>query len=239
MPRMMVSTLVWGTSFDDRFMRSRANGMNPPNIAAIILAAGASTRMGRPKQLLPFRGCSLLVRAAQTAIASGCYPSIVVLGAEIDRIRGDVETLPVQVAENPDWETGMGSSIRIGIQALMASDPDIEAAILLLCDRPFVSVRSIDRLVTAYRSTDRPIVASGYNDTIGVPALFHRTLFPELLSLSGVHGAKSLMGRYLTQIVPIEFPEEAIDLDTPEDYRKILDLDRYQRTNFAGGTPTK
>jgi molybdenum cofactor cytidylyltransferase len=193
-----------------------------PKIAAILLAAGASTRMGRPKQLLPFRGRSLLVHAAETAIASGCHPIIVVLGAYLDRIRGDLETLPVHVAENPDWETGMGSSVRTGIQSLMAAAPDIEAAILLLCDRPFVSVRSIHRLVAAYRSTDRPIVASGYNETIGVPALFHQTLFPELLRLQGMQGAKSVIERYPAQIVPIEFPQEAIDLDTPEDYSRIL-----------------
>lgn len=191
-------------------------------IAAVILAAGASTRMGTPKQLLLYQGQSLLRRVTETAIAAHCSPIFVVLGAYSAQIRCELRDLPVQVVENLEWQRGMGSSIRHGIQALIETSPLVEAAILLLCDQPFVSVPTIHQLESVYRSTNNPIIASSYQNTIGVPALFHSTLFLELTGLTQAEGAKKVIQRHINSVVTVEFPQGAIDLDTPNDYQQFL-----------------
>jgi molybdenum cofactor cytidylyltransferase len=193
-------------------------------VAAVILAAGASTRMGTPKQLLQWQGRSLLRSITETAIAANCSPVIVVLGAYSDRIQAEVIDLPVQVVNNPEWQTGMGSSIRMGIQALLDLNMDVKAAILLLCDQPFVSPQIIQQLRSIYDATHQSIVASSYQDTIGVPALFDRQLFSELLELNQLEGAKTLIQRHLNAVETIDFPQGSIDLDTPKDYQWILNV---------------
>jgi molybdenum cofactor cytidylyltransferase len=185
-------------------------------IAAIILAAGASTRMGTPKQLLQLQGQSLLRRIVECAIAANCEPIVVVLGAFRDQIQGEISNLPIQIVENHEWQTGMGSSIRRGIQALL--NQNIEAAILLLCDQPSVSPQLIQQLRSLYYSTHSSIIASTYQQTTGVPALFEARLFPELIQLNQQEGAKKVIQRHLASTVIVDFPEGAIDLDTPQDY---------------------
>jgi molybdenum cofactor cytidylyltransferase len=191
-------------------------------VAAVILAAGASTRMGRPKQLLEWQGGSLLRSITETAIAADCYPIIVVLGAYSDLIQSEVIDLPVQVVNNPEWQAGMGSSIRTGIKALLDLKTDAKAAVLLLCDQPFVSPQIIRQLRSSYDVTHQPIVASSYQDTIGVPALFDRKLFSELLGLNQLEGAKILIQRHLSTVKTIDFLQGSIDLDTPKDYQWVL-----------------
>jgi molybdenum cofactor cytidylyltransferase len=208
---------------------------NQASIAAIILAAGASTRMGRPKQLLLCEGQSLLQRITETAIAAGCHPVIVVVGYEGDRIRDDVRHLPVQIVENIDWQTGMGSSICCGIQVLRQTA--IDAVMLLLCDQPFVSVETLHQLITHYWQTGEtdwqtgksdwqtsktrpPIVASSYQGIVGVPALFDQTLFAELATLTGAEGARKIIQHHIQSVITIDFPEGAIDLDTPIEYQR-------------------
>lgn len=199
-------------------------------IAAVILAAGASTRMGTPKQLLQWQGRSLLRSITETAISADCSPIIVVLGADSDslnerlrqRIQAEVIDLPVQVVNNPKWQTGMGSSIRMGIQALVDLNMDVKAAILLLCDQPFVSPQIIQQLRSSYDATHQSIVASSYQDTIGVPALFDRQLFSELLELNQLEGAKTLIQHHLNAVEIIDFEKGSIDLYTPKDYQWIL-----------------
>jgi molybdenum cofactor cytidylyltransferase len=176
--------------------------------------------------------CDRLLRARspQTAIAADCDPIIVVLGAYSDslnerlrqRIQTEIIDLPVRVVNNSEWQTGMGSSIRVGIQALLDLNMDVEATILLLCDQPFVSPQIIWQLRSIYDSTHQPIVASSYQDTIGVPALFDRQLFSELLDLNQLEGAKTLIQRHLNTVKTIDFPQGSIDLDTPKDYQWIL-----------------
>jgi molybdenum cofactor cytidylyltransferase len=190
-------------------------------IAAVILAAGASTRMGTPKQLLQWHGKSLLRSITETAIAADCDPIIIVLGASGDKIQAEVSDLPVQIVTNPEWQTGMGSSIRTGIQALVDRNMDVKATILLLCDQPFVSPQTIWQLRSIYDATHQSIVASSYQNTIGVPALFDRHLFSELLKLHQLEGAKTVIQRYLNTVETIDFPQGSIDLDTPQDYQSI------------------
>lgn len=191
-------------------------------IGLIILAAGASTRLGTPKQLLPYEGKSLLRHAAETALASSCRPLVVVLGSNPAPLRLELEGLPVHCVENPDWEQGMGSSIRAGMKALLAaSGPEREAALFMLCDQPHVSAALIDALIAAYRQTVSPLVASEYGGTLGVPALFDRSLFSELSLLNGAEGAKQILQRHRAQAIGIPFPKGTVDIDTPEDYLRL------------------
>jgi molybdenum cofactor cytidylyltransferase len=191
-------------------------------IAVVILAAGASTRMGTPKQLLPFQGRSLLRSITETAIAADCRPIFVVLGAYMEQIQTQVSDLPVQVVQNREWQTGMGASIRIGIQALLHHTPAVEAAIFLLCDQPFVSPQIIRQLRSRYDATHQLIIASMYQNTLGVPALFDSTLFPELVGLNQLEGAKTVIQRYMDAVAIVDFPQGAIDVDTPQDYQECL-----------------
>jgi xanthine/CO dehydrogenase XdhC/CoxF family maturation factor/CTP:molybdopterin cytidylyltransferase MocA len=191
-----------------------------PSIAIIILAAGASTRMGRPKQLLTYDGRTFLRNAAEMAVASVCRPIIVILGANADRLHSEIGGLPVQPVVNERWAEGLGSSIRAGVEALERCDREeaAEAVVLMLCDQPFVTAAVIDELVTAYRSSGKRLIASEYGGTMGVPALFGREYFAELAALSGAAGAKQIIAVHASEVVRVPFPNGATDIDTPEDY---------------------
>lgn len=191
-------------------------------IAAIILAAGSSTRMGTPKQLLLWQGRSLLKSITETAINAHCYPIIVVLGAYSAQIKPEVCNLPVQVVDNPAWQMGMGSSISKGIQALLSQDIVIDATIFLLCDQPLVSLHTIQQMRSIYEETHQPIVASTYHKTVGVPALFHAKLFSELADLHQSEGAKIVIQRHLDSVATFDFPQGAIDIDSPQEYQLLL-----------------
>ena len=190
-------------------------------IAIVVLAAGASKRMGVPKQLLPFRGRTLVRHAVDAALASTCRPVVIVLGANAGQIQPEVEGLPLQIVQNPHWTEGLGSSIRAGSEALMSGAAPPEAVVLALCDQPLVRSDDIDALVTAYRSMKRPIIASEYAGTLGVPALFAQPVLPELLRLAGDAGAKQVIQRHLAAVWPVSCPHGAVDLDTLEDYETI------------------
>jgi xanthine dehydrogenase accessory factor len=192
---------------------------SPEGIAAIILAAGASTRMGRPKQLLPsFGGQSLLRRSAIEAIRSGCRPVVVVTGAHADGSSREVGDLPVQVIHNPDWTSGMSSSLRAGLAALAGDDNRANATIVTVCDQPFARAPVLEALARAYRSSGRGIVASEYGGVVGVPALFGREHFAELAGLRGAVGARQVIAAHAREVVRVPFPEGVIDIDTREDY---------------------
>ena len=198
--------------------------MNSSTIGLIILAAGASTRMGTPKQLLAYRGCTLIRHIIEVAIASYCQPIAVVLGAHAERIKHEISHLPVQIVENQQWEEGMSTSIRVGLEALLAMNPNLDAVAIALCDQPFVSSPTLERIVEAYRLTGKPIIASEYSGTLGVPALFNRTLFSELMTLKSTEGAKKLIKKHIHEVFSVPFPEGAIDIDTPKDYEQLPTL---------------
>lgn len=204
-----------------------------PTVAIIILAAGASVRMGTPKQLLAYRGRSLLGHITMEAIASVCEPIVVVLGAYAQQIRQEVQ-LPVQVVENLDWNQGMSASIKSGIQSLNCLPNNIEAVVLTVCDQPFVSAQIINQLVEAYYYTEKPIVASEYSGTLGVPALFSHRFFSELIDLKETEGAKQIIKKYSHEVYRIPFPEGAIDIDTPSEYEKLKIKDEGYRMKDEG-----
>jgi molybdenum cofactor cytidylyltransferase len=192
-----------------------------PNVAIIILAAGASTRMGTPKQLLPYQGHSLLSYTLESAITSVCNPVVVVLGANAQQIRSEVNQPSVQVVENPQWNLGMSSSIRCGILSLSNYSENIDAAVIAVCDQPFLSTQIINLLVASYHSTGKPIVASQYAGTLGVPVLFSSIFFSELAVLKETDGAKTFINKHFNEVFCFPFPLGAIDIDTPKDYEQL------------------
>ncbi|MCS7013462.1 MAG: nucleotidyltransferase family protein [Chloroherpetonaceae bacterium] len=186
-------------------------------VSIIILAAGASRRLGQPKQLLRFLGKSLIQRAATEALAVSPKEVLCVLGAFAEQIKPELAGMPVRIVENREWPEGIASSIRAGIAALQLTDAD--AAILMLCDQPFIDRAVLRELMTMWQSSTEPIVATSYGDTVGVPALFSRSLFPELLRLRGDTGARPLIFRYPHRRIPC--PQSPADIDTPDDKRAL------------------
>lgn len=184
----------------------------------VILAAGASSRMGTPKQLLELDGKTLLTRTIEAALASNAWPVVVVLGANAEKIRATISRLPVLVAENPAWSEGMAASIRTGVTTLQQFSRSLDAGIFALCDQPAFSTGTITRLVEEQLATGRGIVASHYSGRNGAPALFVRQHFPALAALTGEEGARAMLNGDPSQVAVVDLPALATDLDTPEDY---------------------
>ena len=193
----------------------------PKKIAAVILAAGGSSRFGRAKQLIPFRGKSLVHRIIDAACEAGCSPVVVVIRSDDEKLRRELDRAGVVTVENQQWQCGIGSSIRCGIRGLTDHSPEVEATVLLVCDQPAVDVRVIQRLIALRETSGKSIVASSYADTLGVPALFTRSVFEELLLLSDKAGAKSIVLRSSERVASLSFPEGQIDIDTREDWEKL------------------
>jgi molybdenum cofactor cytidylyltransferase len=192
-----------------------------PNTAALILAAGGSRRFGRPKQLLAFQGESLVRRSVRAATEAGIAWVAVVAGESIDAIKGEVQGSSATVVENADWQRGLGTSIRCGIRNLRASVPDLEAVVIIACDQPFVEASNVAALIAEQERSGKPIVASSYAGTLGIPALFDRSCFEALLSLPDDSGAKALIESRPDEVAQIKFEQGAIDIDTPADFDRL------------------
>ena len=198
--------------------------MSPQShIAAVILAAGESSRLGQPKQLIQFRGKTLVRRMVDAASEAGCRPILVVLGSNklVQGISSELKKTGATIVANPNWKCGIGTSIRAGIQNLLEIAPEVEATVLLTCDQLFVDRAVIDGLITLHHQTRKPIVAASYAGTLGVPALFDRSRLPELLGLDDSAGAKSIILSNRDQVAEFPFPEGGIDIDTAEDRERF------------------
>jgi molybdenum cofactor cytidylyltransferase len=187
-------------------------------VAAILLAAGESARLGRPKQLLPFRGRTLLRHAAETAVASGCEHVYVVLGAGHDRARLEVDGLALHAVVNAEWREGMGASIRCGLRTAMQRTGGLVGAMLLLADQPLVTPDHLRRMLATFRRTPMAIVAAHCHDHASPPAVFEAALFPLLLALNGAQGARRVIAAMPNDTMLFDLPEAAFDLDTSADY---------------------
>lgn len=183
----------------------------------VILAAGASTRMGTPKQLLECEGEPLVIRAVKAALASPAWPVVVVLGAHAEKIRPVLARFPVLITESPAWAEGMAASIRAGVTTLQQFSRGLDGALIALCDQPAFSAGVIDRLAAAQRVTGRSIAAARYAGRHGAPALFRRDHFPALTALTGEEGARALLNDSPDRVASVDLPELAWDLDTPAD----------------------
>lgn len=197
-------------------------------VGIVILAAGESSRMGVPKQLLHIDGQSLIKRITEMAMDTPCYPVVVVLGANRSMIRKELERMPITIIDNPQWESGMSSSIKMGLVGAYMTFKDLEAVIFLTVDMPFVSVDLVRKMIakaiekSAAMLESPEIVACKYDGQIGVPVLFKRCLFNDLLELSGDNGAKKIILANKQKTVTIDFPEGKTDLDTIDEYRNFL-----------------
>lgn len=193
---------------------------NEGGLAIVLLAAGSSSRMRQSKQLLLVDGKPLLLHAAEIAKKSDVEKVLVVLGAEGETHRQTLNNLSVDVIMNPKWQTGMGSSLKAGLNHIIATDPKTAAVIVMVCDQPSLTTDQINSLIKKYNKSNKLLVASAYSNTVGVPALFGRQLFGEILKLGDEEGAKKIIQNYPAEVV--DFPEGSIDLDTPEDYKTFL-----------------
>jgi molybdenum cofactor cytidylyltransferase len=189
-------------------------------ITAIVLAAGASTRMGRQKLTLPMSDGRALVRlAVEQVLAAGLDHVVVVLGREADAVSGTLADLPVRTVVNPRYIEGQSTSLRAGLDAL---PPGTEAAVVALGDQPLVDPSVIRRLVSAFRATARPIVVPVYRDGRGNPVLFAAALFGELRAVTGDQGGREVIARDPARVaeVPVDGPMPS-DVDTPQDYEAM------------------
>ncbi len=189
-------------------------------IGVIVLAAGGSSRMGSPKQLLRYQGESLIRRAAEAAVGSLCQRVVVVVGNEAQQMRDELAGMPVSVIENQNWSAGMSSSIRAGMEELL--NEDLDAVMLTLCDQPFVTAEILNDLIFTHFKTGEPIVASSYEGIQGAPAFFTSELFDELTSLTADEGARRIILNHPHSVATITFPQGAFDVDTPREYELVI-----------------
>ncbi|WP_243372705.1 molybdenum cofactor cytidylyltransferase [Geotalea sp. SG265] len=196
--------------------------MNPqPKVAGIVLAAGSSTRIGQPKQLLPFRGRTVIERVVDNALESALQVVTVVLGHEADRIKPLLERREVTIVVNDAYRAGQSTSLQAGLKALPGN---ADGALFLLGDQPLVTATTIDTIIEAFAETRPPIVIPSFDGRRGNPVLFSRETFPRMKTLRGDCGARGLFQEYASQIKSVEVHTPAIlmDLDTEEDYRRLL-----------------
>lgn len=186
-------------------------------IGVIVLAAGASTRMGHPKQLIRWEGRTLLRRTVDAALATDLRPVVVVLGAHKPQIAPELSGLPITTIDNPFWEQGLSASVKTGLAGLYLTRKDIDGVLFLLTDQPHVDAGLLRQMAHTFGESGRSIVACRYAGRLGVPALFGREHIEELLSLKGDQGARWLLRQYEDRCAVVEFEAGAIDLDTPED----------------------
>ncbi|MCB0633446.1 MAG: nucleotidyltransferase family protein, partial [Lewinella sp.] len=193
--------------------------MSEYSITHLLLAAGASTRMGRPKQLLNWRGQSLIRHSVQNIQKAELAERIVVvLGAKQEEIVPELNDLNVEVVVNSDWESGMGSSIRCGVEYALQDAPNgWEGIFISLVDQPLVQAAHYQEIFQVWREHFPAVVAAQYNGILGVPALFGQPFFSKLLQLNGAVGARKILAQ-AEGVIPVSIPEAVFDLDTPEDY---------------------
>jgi molybdenum cofactor cytidylyltransferase len=191
------------------------------NMAIVILAAGKSARLGSPKQLLSYKGKKLLVHAVDEALETGCKSVFVVLGSNSEVLKKELHNKPVHIVENKEWQEGMASSIRCGLENIADILPMTDSVLLMVCDQPYVSSSLLLSLVEKKQETGMPIIASSYEGKNGTPALFNKSFFPALMELKGDKGARKLIEDNPDKVALILFPEGITDIDTAEDYELL------------------
>lgn len=212
MPELYLCTL-------NSYIKMPMAGFTKKKIGIIILAAGSSSRLGKPKQLLLIDGKSLIKRVCEAALPLQPEAVVVVTGAYAEEVQAVIVDLPVHVVFNPVWEEGMASSIRKGLEVLLPGEPD--AVIILLCDQVNLTNNLLIEIRDAYLKNSCKLVYCSYGKQIGVPALFDKTIFSELSALKGDTGAKSVIVRHLPEAREIAFPGGEADVDSPADAARL------------------
>jgi molybdenum cofactor cytidylyltransferase len=191
-------------------------------VAAIILAAGASRRLGQPKQLIMMGGETLLARAMRLTKEAGANPVLVVLGAFRDAIRASIEFHEAVVVVNQDWQQGMATSIHSGLRSLDSDGVLADGVLILSCDQPKLTSQHLRALIDAFEAQQAPtIVASAYSSIRGIPAVFPRDAFPALLALRGDTGARALFAHAPCNVISVPFDGGDVDIDLPADLAQL------------------
>ena len=191
---------------------------------AIILAAGASSRMGTAKQVLPWKGSTLLQHCIDQVRASPVDEIVVVLGANSELVESQTDLTGVHNVFNSNWDTGMASSIVAGLQRLLELSPGLRSVLILLSDQPLLDYKFYNKLLINYLEGTKKIVSSSYSGQLGVPVLFDRHYFNELLGLRGDKGARALVRAHREEVIAVDAGDQAVDLDTEEKYRHYYEL---------------
>lgn len=196
-----------------------------PKVSGIILAAGKAERMDKAKQLLPFRGTTILGQVSKNASESSLHEVLVVLGYAAEEIRQVIDFGRAQIVINPNYADGQSASLKAGLSAIL--DESV-AALFLLGDQPLIGAEVIDAILERYRVAPAPIVIPTYSGTRGNPVLIDRALFPRIKSLKGDVGARVLFDEYADQLQEIEMGNEylAFGVDTRGDYTRLIEMER-------------
>lgn len=191
-------------------------------VAAIILAAGGSRRMGQPKLLLHWHGEPLIRWVARLALSARCAPVVVVTGSDAEHIQHALNDLPLHYVHNPAWATGQSTSVKTGVNALPGY---VDAAIVLLGDQPQIPLYVVQQIMRIYREEkpEEPILIPAVNGKRANPVLLTRAVFEPLTRLDGDAGARAIFSRYPVRLIPIDEPDLLLDVDDPEDYRRLME----------------
>ncbi|WP_299534047.1 nucleotidyltransferase family protein [Ulvibacterium sp.] len=200
-------------------------GKTVGNITVLILAAGASTRMGTPKQLLPWNGTNLLDNAIKNASEVCPERVVVVLGANADKIKEKCSSsADVRFVFHKNWDLGLGSSIAYGVDFIQNSLPNTKAILILLCDQPLIDSKYLDQKIQTYKNSGKGIVATEYEKGAGVPAIFGKSYFSNLAQLNKDVGAKEIIRKFKNDTLSLNPSGKTLDIDTLEDYQKLTKM---------------
>lgn len=199
--------------------------MKAKSTTIIILAAGGSKRLGQPKQLLTYKGESLLRRALSCATHLEDAETFVVTGANKETTGSELSGFDVEIVGNERWEEGLATSIAAGLLAVLKKADDTRGCLFMVCDQPHLTTALLQQIIDLSQHSGKGIVAAIYHDTPGTPVFFHRKYFPQLLALRGDEGARKLLKKYPEDLITVPFAEGAIDIDTPDDYKKLTNAD--------------
>jgi molybdenum cofactor cytidylyltransferase len=188
----------------------------------IILAAGSSSRMGKTKQLLTYKGKTLLQTVMDEALKTNCKPVVVVLGAKAKEIAAHHQNSRIRIITNKSWENGMASSIVTGLSSVLKNNRAIESIIIAVADQVFIKMSNFNHLIEKQKETGKNIVASTYAETIGTPVLFNKHYFDALLLLKGTDGAKNILKQFPQDVETVPFELGEIDIDTEADYNNLI-----------------
>lgn len=191
--------------------------------ALLLLAAGASSRMGQPKMFLTWQGKTLLEHIVSAA-ASISTPVFVVTGEHTRAIATALQHYEVHLIANEQWQEGMGTSVAAGVAGILQAGFTPDALVIAVCDQPFITAELLQQMITEKERSGKGIAGCSYDNTIGTPVLFDKKYFPALQQLNGQQGAKRLLQQFPEEVTTIPFPLGSMDIDTPEDYERLKKL---------------
>ena len=194
------------------------------NVGVVVLAAGSSSRLGQPKQLIKYKGKPLLQNILDHSQVLSFTSKVLILGAHAEEIKKNINTGEFRVIINEQWEEGIASSILKGVRSSLEINPNLENILFLLSDQPFVTSALIKELLDTHKKEGKTITGCRYDKTVGVPVIFNKNMFRELCHLNGDRGAKVLIRKYPDKVAAVSFDLGSVDIDEPEDYRKLLKL---------------